>query len=109
MAFHPASGTVHVDDTLNVLPIPALLRRLLRLPRLGFHPTLAQALHKRPEAAQEFRAWALDLARDWQDATTVCAAHSAILKIAPGGFPDLVHQALAAAEPALQRAAARRA
>lgn len=108
LAFHPASGSLHVDDTLNVLPIPGPLRRLLGLPRLGFHPTIGQALQDRPDAARDFRDWALRLARDWQDARTVCAAHSATLAIAPGSFPDHVRKALARAEPALRRAERRR-
>ncbi|WP_374300586.1 hypothetical protein [Paracoccus sp. (in: a-proteobacteria)] len=109
LAFHPASGTLHVDDTLNVLPIPALLRRLLRMPRLGFHPTLGQALQDRPGAAQDFRAWALRIAEDWRDTRTVCAAHSATLAIKPGSFPDHIRTALARAEPALKRFEAKRA
>lgn len=104
LAFHPASGSLHVDDTLNVLPIPGLLRRLLRLPRLGFHPTLGQALQERPGAARDFRDWALRIAEDWRDARTVCAAHSATLAIPPGSFPDHIRKALARAEPALRRA-----
>lgn len=104
LAFHPASASLHVDDTLNVLPIPGLLRRLLRLPRLAFHPTLGQALQDRPGAARDFRDWALGIARDWSGVRTVCAAHSATLAIPQGSFPDHVRKALARAEPALGRA-----
>jgi len=107
LAWHPASGSLHVDDTLNVLPIPGLLRRLLRLPRIGFHPTLGQALQDRPGAARDFRDWALRIAGDWRDTRTVCAAHSATLPIRPGSFPDHVRKALARAEPALKRAEAK--
>jgi hypothetical protein len=108
LAFHPTSRSLHVDDTLNVLPIPGLVRRLLRLPRLAFHPTLGQALQDRPGAAQDFRAWALRIAREWGDVQTVCAAHSATLAIAPGSFPHHIDQALARAEPALKRFEAKR-
>ena len=84
------------------------MRRLLRLPRLAFHPTLGQALQDRPSAAQDFRAWALRIAREWGDVQTVCAAHSATLAIAPGSFPQHIDQALARAEPALNRFEAKR-
>lgn len=109
LAYHPASGSVHVDDTLNVLPIPGLLRRLLRLPRLTFHPTLGQALQDRPGAARDFRAWALQIAKEWRDARTVCAAHSATLAIRPGSFPDHIRRALDRAEPVLKRFESKRA
>lgn len=108
LAYHPASRSLHVDDTLNVLPIPGLVRRLLGLPRLAFHPTLGQAVQDRSGAAQEFRAWARRIARDWGDARTVCAAHSDTLEIAPGRFAQCIDKALTAAEPALRRAEARR-
>lgn len=109
LAYHPASGSLHVDDTLNVLPIPGLLRRLLRLPRLAFHPTLGQALQDRPGAARDFRAWALRIADEWRDARTVCAAHSTTLAIAPGSFAQHIDRALARVEPALRRFEAKRA
>lgn len=108
LVYHPASGSLHVDDTLNVLPIPGLVRRLLGLPRLSFHPTLKQALQDRPGAARDFRNWALRIAQEWRDVRTVCAAHSATLAIAPGSFRDHIAQALARAEPALKRAEAKR-
>ncbi|WP_229665189.1 hypothetical protein [Paracoccus acridae] len=107
LAFHPASGSLHVDDTLNVLPIPGWLRRLLRQPRLAFHPTLGQALQDRPGAAGEFRDWALRIAEDWRDTRTVCAAHSATLVLEPGSFPDHVRKALARVESVLKRAEAK--
>lgn len=109
LAFHPASETLHVDDTLNVLPIPGWLRRLLRQPRLAFHPTLGQALQDRPGAAQAFRAWAMRIADDWRDIRTICAAHSATLAITPGSFPGHVARALAKVEPTLERFEAKRA
>lgn len=108
LAYHPASGSLHVDDTLNVLPIPGLLRRMLRLPQLAFHPTLARALQDYPGAARDFADWARHLAAEWRDTRTVCAAHSAVLTLPPGAFPDRLRAALARVEPALTRAEARR-
>lgn len=109
LAYHPSSGSLHVDDTLNVLPIPGLLRRLLRMPRLTFHPMLGQALQDRPGAARDFRDWARRTARTWHAVRTVCAAHSDILDIPPGSFPGLMEAALSRAEPALRRAEIRQA
>lgn len=108
LAFHPDSGTLHVDDTLNVLPLPGWLRKVLRLPRLSFHPTLGQALQDRPGAARDFRDWALRVADEWRDVRTVCAAHSATLAIRLGTFPDHIRKALSRVEPALQRTETKR-
>lgn len=108
LAWHLSSGSLHVDDTLNILPIPGLLRRLMRLPRVSFHPTIGQALQDRRGAAQDFRDWALRIAEELRDTRTICAAHSATLAIKPGSFPDHIRKALARAEPALKRAEAKR-
>ena len=103
LAFHPASGTVHVDDTLNVLPLPEWLRRTMGLPRLTFHPTLLRALQDRPGAADDFRRWARGIGADWAETRTVCAAHSGILHLGPQSFADAVEAALARVEPGLNR------
>ena len=103
LAFHPASGTIHVDDTLNVLPLPEWLRKAMGLPRLTFHPTLRKALQDRPNAADDFRRWVRRIAHDWADAQTVCAAHSGILRLESQSFPDALEAALDRAEPALGR------
>lgn len=109
LAYHPASGSLHVDDTLNVLPIPGWLRRLLRQPRIAFHPTLGKALQDRPGAAQDFRDWAMRIADEWRDVRMICAAHSATLPIQQGSFPDHLAKALAKVEPTLKRIEAKRA
>ena len=83
LAYHPASGTIHSDDTLMVLQLPGPLGGLGRSVR--FHMTLAQALERRPGAAEDFRAWAEQLADDWGDAQNLCAAHVANLTAADNG------------------------
>lgn len=75
LAFHPPSASLHVDDTLMYLRLPAT--RLTAGVR--FHPTLAQALQKRAGAASDFRAWAEGLAEDWGHARNLCAAHNSAL------------------------------
>lgn len=79
LVFHPASQTIHVDDTLMYIRLP-LLMRFFGLPDpVSFHPTLAKVLEKRAGAAHDFREWFLDLAKKWQKTENLCAAHTATL------------------------------
>lgn len=91
---HRASRIVHVDDTINVLEPPGILSAVLPEPRLRFHPMLAKALQKRSGAADEYAAWAPDLARAWADTPTVCTAHSAVRHLPPGGWENEINGAL---------------
>ncbi len=104
---HRESGIVHVDDTLMVLAAPGLLGRVLPQSRLRFHPMLGKALQHRPGAADDFAAWAGDLARDWAATPIVCAAHSAVRRLRPGGWRKEVTHALSAAAGTLGRHRAR--
>lgn len=79
MAYHPASRTIHSDDTLGYLKGPGLLRRTGLGDTVGFHPTLARALEKRSGAAADFRAWASGMIEAWREAENLCAAHTAAL------------------------------
>ena len=76
LVFHAASGALHVDDTLNVLPLPSIARKALRAPRIAFHPKLNDALLKQPDAGARFCDWANRIAQDWSGTRTLCAAHS---------------------------------
>ena len=91
---HKASGVVHVDDTINVLAGPGVLKRLLPQSRLKFHPKLVGALQPRASAADEFAGWARGLANDWAGTRSVCAAHSAVRKLPRQGWREEVLQAL---------------
>jgi len=82
LVFHPASKTIHVDDTLMYIRLPLLMRFFGLTDSLSFHPTLAKVLEKREGAVQEFREWFLDLATNWQSAENLCAAHTATLRTA---------------------------
>lgn len=77
LAFHIASRTLHVDDTLMYIRLPLLMRFFGLTDALSFHPTLAKALEPRPGAAQDFSQWAEQLAERWQNADNLCAAHTA--------------------------------
>lgn len=68
LAFHPASGTLHIDDTLTWIDLP-LLRGL------RFHPSLARVLQRRPQAVSEFRGWLDELRELFADVKSVCPAH----------------------------------
>ncbi|RYH09286.1 hypothetical protein [Tropicimonas sp. IMCC6043] len=74
-ALHRASRTLHVDDTLMFIRPPALLRAFGMRPRVAFHPTLRHVLEPRAGAAEEFRAWAMELAEANAETKTLCAAH----------------------------------
>lgn len=69
LAFHARSSSLHVDDTLNYVPLPVG-------PRLSFHPTLGSVLERRPGAATEFRTWAEALVERCTTVKRVCTAHA---------------------------------
>jgi hypothetical protein len=78
LAFHGASKTLHVDDTLVYLRLPWLLRAFVR-EQVTFHFTLAKVLEKRAGAAADFRQWAKELVDRCKGVENLCAAHLANL------------------------------
>lgn len=100
---HRASGIVHVDDTINVFVAPGILSAVLPAPRLSFHPMLAKALQPRRGAADDYARWARDLTRDWAGTPVVCAAHSAVRHLEPGGWEAEMDRALASVEETLAK------
>ncbi len=110
MAYHRPSRTIHVDDTFNALPPGGLGRALGWRPRISFHPTLAKVLHRRPGAADAFRAWAEDLSAQWGEARAMCVAHNALLRSEDLGgetFAPAMRDALNRVEPKLKAHAAK--
>ena len=103
LARHRPSDIVHVDDTLNVIAAPGLLGDVLPQSALKMHPMLAKALTPKTGAADAYARWARDLAVRWADTPVVCAAHSAVRELAPGGFRDEVEASLAGVEKTLAR------
>lgn len=69
LAFHEASGTLHVDDTLSYSNTPFMKG-------LKLHPTLRFALQKRRGAAAEFRAWSDELVQLCGAVEHLCPAHA---------------------------------
>ena len=102
-----ASGIVHVDDTLNVIAAPGLLRGLLPQSSLRMHPMLARALRPEARAADDCAAWTRALAARWADTRIVCAAHSAVRHLPEGGFAREVLGALHKVTGTLDRHRAR--
>lgn len=78
LAFHSASRTLHVDDTLLFLRLPPPLS-FFKPPVTRFHPTLGKVLERRPGAVAEFRTWANQLIERLGSVENLCAAHSAAL------------------------------
>ncbi|PRY26129.1 hypothetical protein CLV78_101222 [Aliiruegeria haliotis] len=96
LAYHPESGTIHVDDTLTFIRPPALMRRLGIGERISFHPTLGKAL--KPGGAAAFRDWARGVADRWGTARTLCAAHVSHAYTPGPDAPTVAMRILAALE-----------
>ena len=104
LAYHKASKTIHVDDTLMYLKFPSIIG-VLKKPEVSFHMTLPQTLKKRAGAAQDFRHWATQLIKQWGDAENLCAAHSSTLlgsKHSSPSVADRIASALKKVEKTLQ-------
>ena len=70
---------------------------------LKMHPMLAKALTPQAGAADAYARWARELAVRWADTPVVCAAHSAVRRLAPGGFREEVEAALEQVAPTLAK------
>jgi hypothetical protein len=106
LVYHPASRSIHVDDTFVSPPSPLLNIKLLKsvIPELILHPTTKQALTDAPNAGQQYCDWATELAQDWQETVNFCAAHSGLVVFAPGEFKAALLQAIDKARPKLEKA-----
>ncbi|WP_201545164.1 hypothetical protein [Psychrobacter sp. H7-1] len=101
LAFHPASKSLHVDDTF-VTPPAKILQAIL--PELSLHPTTKKALTDEPNAGKKYCDWAENLAEKWQKTENFCAAHSDMVKFGPGEFKAALLKAVAKARPKLEKA-----
>jgi hypothetical protein len=79
LVWHRASKTIHSDDTLMYLRLPAPVRLIGLGDSVSYHPTLAKALEKRAGAAADFREWAKELNDRWAEVENLCAAHTGAL------------------------------
>ena len=101
LAFHPASKSLHVDDTF-MSPPTKLLEAVL--PELLLHPTTKKALKNEPNAGKEYCDWASNLAHEWREVRNFCAAHSFLVKFKEGEFEKALLKAIAKARPKLENA-----
>lgn len=99
LAFHPASRSLHVDDTLTYVRLPKPLRAL-KPDVLSLHPTLGRVLEKRAGAASDFRAWGRELVKRCADVDHLCAAHGAVLS--SGDIAARVEHAIAKVDKKLK-------
>lgn len=104
LVYHPASRSLHVDDTFMVSPLPGILEWMLRVPRIAFHPTLKKALQDRPDAGRDFCDWVENIAEDWGQTRNLCAAHSDIRRFDAGDFSKALRDQLSKIRPTLMAA-----
>ena len=101
LAYHPASKSLHVDDTF-MSPPTKLLKAVL--PELMLHPTTKKALKNEPNAGKHYCDWATQLAHQWRNTHNFCAAHSGLVKFEVGGFEKALLKAINKARPKLEEA-----
>lgn len=105
LAFHHASKTLHVDDTLIYMRLPWPVR-LFKTDLTRLHPTLAKVLERRKGAVADFRAWASELVELTRDVKNLCAAHSTTLLAATNTGDSIVARVEAAVRDAEGKLAA---
>lgn len=101
LAFHPASKSLHVDDTF-MSPPTKLLEAVL--PELLLHPTTKKALKNEPNAGKQYCDWASNLAHEWREVRNFCAAHSYLVTFKEGEFEKALLKAINKARPKLENA-----
>lgn len=109
LAYHPASQSLHVDDTFVTLPAKLRNSKILKvkplkalLPELALHPTTKQALTDEPNAGKHYCDWATQLAHQWRDTRNVCAAHSGLVNFEAGEFEKTLLKVVNKARPKLE-------
>lgn len=101
LAYHPASKSLHVDDTFMSPPMKLLE---VVLPELILHPTTKKALTDEPDAGKQYCDWATNLAHEWRDVRNFCAAHSYLVNFREGEFEKALLKAIDKARPKLESA-----
>lgn len=99
LAYHPASKSLHVDDTF-MSPPTKILEAIL--PELILHPTTKKALKDKPNAGRQYCDWATNLAHEWHDVRNFCAAHSYLVEFNESEFKTALLQAIDKARPKLE-------
>ena len=84
LVYHPASKSLHVDDTFMTPPIKILDAVL---PEVLLQPDTKKALKDDPDAGKQYCDWATQLAHDW-DVRYFCAAHTHMIEFEEGRFKE---------------------
>ena len=101
LVYHPASQSLHVDDTF-MSPPSKILKAVL--PELMLHPTTKKALINDADAGKQYCDWATELAHQWRHTRHFCAAHSGMVTFGIGGFEQALLTAIDKARPKLEQA-----
>lgn len=101
LVFHPASSSLHVDDTFVTPPMKILD---VIMTEVILHPNTKDALIDAPDAGEQYCNWALDIANKWGDTRHFCAAHSHRIKFEKGEFAQALKKAVDKARPKLEDA-----
>ena len=91
LAYHPASKSLHVDDTFVTPPFDHLRDDM---PVISIHPRTKDALKDEPNAVEQYYNWAIDIAKKWGNTENFCAAHSALVKFKNRGFETALIDAI---------------
>lgn len=91
LVFHPASKSLHVDDTFVTPPLKVLE---VVLPEVNLHPQTKKALKNEPSAGKQYCDWATSLAEQWSETRNFCAAHSHMIEFEAGEFKEALLAAI---------------
>lgn len=101
LVFHPASKSLHVNDTFMTPPLKILDAIL---PEVLLHPQTKSALIDASDAGKQYCDWATDLASQWSETRHFCAAHSHRIEFAAGEFKEALLAAVEKKRADLEKA-----
>lgn len=82
LVFHPASKSLHVDDTFVTSSAKD------GSAEIAVHPSTQKALKNEPDAGKVYCNWATQIALQWNDTRNFCAAHSDLIEFAAEDFEE---------------------
>ncbi len=100
LVYHPASKSLHVDDTFVTPPLKVLDAVL---PEVLLQPDTDKALRNTPDAVEQYCDWAIKLAHDW-DVRHFCAAHTHMIEFKKGEFEQALLKTIEKQRPKLEKA-----
>eukprot|EP01125_Pyxidicula_operculata_P000027 TRINITY_DN1002_c0_g1_i1.p1 TRINITY_DN1002_c0_g1~~TRINITY_DN1002_c0_g1_i1.p1 ORF type:complete len:305 (-),score=63.32 TRINITY_DN1002_c0_g1_i1:88-1002(-) len=100
--YHPASKTIHVDDTINYFGNPSVLMRIAGKSKglMQFHDSMrGPGLHPTTSAPVEFKEWVKSILEEWEF-DNMCCAH---IENKIGNAKQSLAQCLDDAEPIFEK------